>query len=362
MLPGMMLEVVDWNADRQTSEQTLNLAKNFRQRLKSARSDNQVNNLFLDIATNCLPSELDQILRLTTVGRLPAPVIHCAHGCVRKAWRALVRTGPFPGKRIVGLFLCKLKWLLMFAHHFWPLAGETIPNWDRVPIGGNIILNRSLSDSRDLLIVFPTKGGLLFTAGHAVFLQALSGSGLDVLRVVPKLNERTPWIEVQGFSGGFDGFISALQSVIRDRGYATVHTLGLSFGSPMAFFAGLALRANTITTVGLTKVPDGLESERADLWERARSEALERPGESSTRMSFVVGSEDARDVAVANVMASAFPGATVLTIHGASHNPLEKLAEVGALPLFFHGLGTGFAKLAESARGKRSFSLSLSGE
>jgi len=362
MLPGMMLEVVDQKAEGQTSEQTLNLTENFRQRLKSARSDNQVNKLYLEIATNCLPAELNQILRLTPIGRLPATVTHFAHGRVRKAWRALLRAPLFPGKRIVGLFVLKTERVLTLALYFRPLAPRVFPDWERVPIAGNTILNRSLGDSRDLLIVFPPKSGLLLTSTHAAFLQAVSGSGLDVLRVMPERNEKTPWIQVQGFLGGFDGFISALQSVIHDRGYATVHTLGFSFGAPMAFFAGLALQSNTITTVGLTKMPDALDSRHANLWERARREAVERPGQSSTRLSFVVGSKDARDVAVANAMASAFPGATVLTIHGASHNPLEKLAEVGALPLFFQGLGTGFAKLAESARGKRGFSVSLSGE
>lgn len=340
--------------------QSLGLADAYKQRLRLAKTDNQLNKLYLEIAPHCLPGELVEIRRAMALGRLPIPVIRVWHRWATTLWKRLLRAPLFPGKPLVGRFLLKLRWELALLKDMVPPSADALVEWERVPIAGNAFLDRKVSGSPDLVVMFPPKGGGLISS-YAGLLQAISGAGLDVLKVTPESNEKSPWMEVRGFSGGFDGFVSTLKDVISEGGYKTVHTLGLSFGCPMAFFAGLALQSDSVTTVGLRKAPEDLALQHPDLW-RAAVGGGSAPGQNPPPvMSFVVGADDETDVGFAEEMASQFPRSQIVTVVKAPHNALETLSEIDLLPDFFGDLKQGFAALAVGSWGNRRVSVSSAG-
>ena len=268
-----------------------------------------------------------------------------------------MRAPLFPGKPLVGRFLLKLRWELVLLKDFVPPSRNGFVEWERVPIAGNAFLDRNTSGSRNLLVVFPPKGGGLIST-HAGLLQTISGAGLDVLKVTPDSNEKSPWMQVSGFSGGFDGFVATLKDVIREGGYKTVHTLGLSFGCPMAFYAGLALQSDSVTTVGLRKAPEDLALQHPDLW-RDAVVGGSAPGQNPPPvMSFVVGSADDQDVSVAQAMAARFHDSQIVTVFMAPHNPLDTLSDLDLLPDFFEDLKQGFAGLRAGDWGNRRVAVS----
>lgn len=338
----------------------LGLADAYKQRLRLAKTDNQLNKLYLEIAPHCLPEELVEIRSAMALGRVPIPVIRVWHRWATKLWKRLLRAPFFPGKPVVGRFLLKLRWELTLLKDFVPPSADGLVKWERVTVAGNAFLDRNISGSRDLLVVFPPKGGGLI-ASYAGFLQAISGAGLDVLKVTPDSNEKSPWMEVSGFSGGFDGFVTTLKDVIRQEGYETVHTLGLSFGCPMAFFAGLALQADSVTTVGLRKAPEDLALQHPDLWRDATVGGSAPGHKSPPVMSFVVGSSDEQDMGFAEAIASRFPRSQIVTVVKAPHNALETLSDLELLPDFFVDLKHGLTALALGSWGNRRVSVSSAG-
>ena len=340
--------------------QSLRLADAYKQRLRLAKTDNQLNKLYLEITCHYFPRELAEIQRAIALGRVPISVIRVWHRWATKLWKQLLLAPLFPGKPLVGRFLLRLKWELALLIDFVSSSADGVVEWERVPIAGNSFLDRKISGSPDLLVVFPPKGGGLI-ASYAGFLQAISGAGFDVLKVTPDSNEKSPWMQVTGFSGGFDGFVSTLKNVVREGGYKTVHTLGLSFGCPMALFAGLALRSDSVTTVGLRKAPEDLALQHPDLWRDAVVGGSASGRNPPPVMSFVVGADDEHDVGFAEAMASWFSRSQIVTVVNAPHNPLYTLSDLDLLPNFFDDLKQGFAALAVGSWGNRRVSVSSAG-
>jgi pimeloyl-ACP methyl ester carboxylesterase len=226
---------------------------------------------------------------------------------------------------------------------WWALSlvtASTSGDFRRLKLSENSTLFQRTAASSDLIVAFTPRQGKLVRSA-AVFLAAMPGD-TDVLFVSPRRSQQTPWREVDGHTGGLQGFFADVNQVFLTHAYQRLHVMGLSFGAPLALITGLALPSWSVTAVGLLSDIEQLEadySEELGLLAN-RGISVREPG--PRKVSFVVGRFNHRDWGLASNLVTQIESARVVSVRTNNHNPLYPLHRGGQLPAFLAGLVAGF--------------------
>jgi hypothetical protein len=160
------------------------------------------------------------------------------------------------------------------------------------------------------------------------FLQALSSARMDVLFLFA--SRRRYENGMRGLGDTFDEGVAGIARVVHRMGYRRTVAVGSSGGTAAALFSAPELRPRTLTLFG----PANMQSDRrpypweelVDRWRRMRSS-----GDEPLKVTLVVGTESAGDLANASVIRAAM-GGTVLEVPGAAHVVVEPLLLERRLP------------------------------
>jgi hypothetical protein len=324
------------------SANALSLRRQYREALSRARTENQVNKVYIPIVMTYLPHEISEILRPIPLGRVTTVIGGELAGLAARLNKQ-IRKGPyFWGKAALSLWVVKLRWKMSLLAFEWSPTYRRL-EWQASPVAGSTTLYHVGSGSRGLIVVCAPRGGG-FIDTTASLLVTFGPLNLDVLLVPAKKRQQTTWPAVEGFSDGFGGLALAVKELSEKYGYRTLHTVGLSFGAQLAFFLGIEMEAQTVTTIGLVRGPEALQELEPALWAKAVKAHATQYNGGNQRITFVCGSQDARDVSVAEQMSRFFVGSTVFRVKDADHNPLVLIAEKRRLSAFFAQMVDGFSE------------------
>ena len=324
------------------SVKPLSLRRQHREALSQARTENQVNKIYISIARSYLPHEISEILMPIPLGRTTSVIGGKLTGLAASLSKQIRKAPYFWGKAALSLWVLKVRYKMSLLAIEWSPVSSRL-EWQATLVAGSTTLYRSSSVSRGLLVVCTPRGGG-FVHTTASLLVALGPLNLDVLIVPAEKRQQTTWPAVEGFSDGFSGLALAVRELSEKHGYRTLHTVGLSFGAQLAFFLGIEMEAQTVTTIGLVRGHEALQESEPALWSNALEAYATQYSRGNQRLTFVCGSQDARDVSVAEQMSRLFVGSTVLAVSNAGHNPLEVMAERRRLSPFFVHMVDGFSE------------------
>jgi hypothetical protein len=213
----------------------------------------------------------------------------------------------------------------------------------RWALGPNAFLFRHKESEGALLIGFAPRVRRL-SVSMPLFLAALEPTKADFLIIRPDPKQLSPWLDSPAFSPGFEGFVGGLRELIEKRGYREWHTMGLSFGAPLALLTGVQLGAQTVTPIGLRKNPAALAGEMPLCWRTLQDKlaVASATGSLESQIRLVYGELDEEDSTIAAEYVRLLAGAKSIAILGGGHSPLGHLFREAGLGAFLSAALKGF--------------------
>jgi hypothetical protein len=315
-------------------------AKAFKRLRRGARSVNQLNKLHIELDRRMTPAEAFQLPSVGCLMAMPR--------LISESWLLFIRALDYAVRRmrvvapdsLIARTISDSKWRALIWRDLRRVELSACSDFHRKKLSESLMLFHRTTSSSALLVAFTPRQAKLVRS-TPVFLSAVPHC-TDVLFVSPRRSQPTPWQDVDGHRGGFEGFVEDLRTILLAHGYQRSHVVGFSFGAPLAFLTGIAIPSTTTTLIGVLRDIEMLEKDYSEVLKKlsAKSLSLREPGD--TKVSFVVGKHKTEDW---ELMVGLFPkirGATAVAVETGNHNPLYALHYNGQLPRFLEAMFVGF--------------------
>lgn len=336
-----------------------NYARVYSRMLVRSTTVHKLNNLHILLEQRLTPSEVLEIAASALLRGYP-PVARQLLLFPARLAGALARANiHLSFLRPLHMALARRSWIANQERMILSSNPDVSDAYRRWALGPHAFLFRHKESEGTLLIGFaPTVRRL--SVSMPLFLAALEPTKADFLIIRPDPKQLSPWRDSPAFSPGFEGFVGGLRELIENRGYREWHTMGLSFGAPLALLTGVQLGAQTVTPIGLRKNPADLAAEMP-LWWSTLQDKLAEPSATANpgpQIRLVYGELDEEDSTIAAEYVRLLPGAKSIAILGGGHSPLGHLFREAGLVAFLSAALKGFPSDAVPRTFRRDESLS----